>query len=77
MNTLCNREGKPSTVNHLLAQTQDVQDMVNSLNDAREFYDRGTAGSSGVSHVPSQPLSVLGPRGMVSRDSCLPHDTRN
>ena len=32
---------------------------------------------SGKSHVPSQPSSIPSPRGMRSRDSCLPHDTRN
>ena len=31
----------------------------------------------GVSHVPSQPLSVRSPRGMVSCDSGLPPDTQN
>ena len=33
--------------------------------------------SSGMSHVPSQPSRVPRPRGMLSRDSGLPHDTRN
>ena len=47
-----------STVNQLLAQVQDLQDKVNSSNDARGFYDPETASSSGVSHVPSQPLSI-------------------
>ena len=36
-----------------------------------------TASSSGVSHVPSQPLRIPSPRGMICRDSCLPHNTRH
>ena len=65
------QKGNPSTVNQLLAQIQDLQDKVNSLNHAREFYDPDTASSSGVSHVPSQPMSIQSPRGMISRDSCF------
>ena len=67
----------PSTVNQLLAQIQDLHDKINSLNDAGEYYDPETASSSGVSHVPSQPMSIPSPRRMISRDSCLPHDTQN
>ena len=33
--------------------------------------------SSGASHVPSQPLNIPSPSGMLSRDSGLPRDTRN
>ena len=65
-----------STVNQLLAQIQELQDKVNSLSDAREFYDPETASSSGISHV-SQLSSIPSRRSMISRDSCLPHDTRN
>ena len=43
----------------------------------RFFYDPETASSSGASHVPSQLLNIPSPRGMHSRDSGLPHDTRN
>ena len=28
-------------------------------------------------HVPSHPMSIPSPRGMISRDSCLQPDTRN
>ena len=48
-----------------------------SLNDARIFHDPETASSSGASHVPSQLLSIPSPRGTISRDFCLPHETRN
>ena len=27
-------------------------------------------------HVPSQPICIPSPRGLISRDSCLPLDTR-
>ena len=71
------QEGNPSTVNQLLAQILELQDKVKSLDDAKEFYGHETASSSGMSHVPSQPLSIPSPRGLICRDSCLPHDTRN
>ena len=67
----------PSTVNPLLAQIQDLQNKVDSSNYGREFYDPETASSSGKSHVPNQPLRIPSPRGIIRRDSCLPHDTRN
>ena len=42
--------------------------MSNSLNDAKELYDPETASSSGLSHVPSQPMSIASPRGSISRE---------
>ena len=66
-----------STVNQLLAQIQDSHDKVNSLNDAKDFFMiLKTASSAGLSHVPNHSMSILSLQGMVSRDSCLPHDTR-
>ena len=65
-----------STVNQLTVQIQGPQHKVNSLNDSREFYPE-TASSSGLSHVPSHPVSVRSPCGMLSRDFCLLLDTRN
>ena len=50
---------------------------VSSLNDAKEFHDPEHVSSSGFSHVPSQPMSIPSPRGMISRDSCVQPDTRN
>ena len=48
------RQGKnPTTVSQLLTQILDLQNKVNSLSDAREFYDAETASSSGATHVPS------------------------
>ena len=43
----------------------------------RIFFDPETASSSGLSHVSSQPMSIPSPKGMISRESCLPPDTRN
>ena len=71
------KKDNPFTVNQLLGQIQDLQDKMNSSNNTREFYDPQSASSSGVSHVPSQPLSIPSSRGMISSDSFLPHDTRN
>ena len=65
------QKDNPSTVNRLLARTQDLQDKMDSLSDAREFYDPGTASSSGMSHLPNHPMSIPSPRRMTSRDSCL------
>ena len=61
-----------SAVNQLTVQIQEFQDKVNSLNDSMEFNDPESASSSGLSHVPSHPLS-----GTLSRDSCLQPDTQN
>ena len=66
-----------STVNQLTVQIHELQDEVNSLNDARDFFDPETASSSGLFHVPSQLWSIPSPRGMISRDSCLHPDIRN
>ena len=63
------QERNPTTVSQLLTHIQDLQNKVNSLADAREFYDPETASSPGASHVPSQPLNIRG--------SGLPLDTRN
>ena len=67
----------PTTVSQLLTQIQDLQNKVNSLSDAREFYDPETASSPGASHVPSQRLTIPSPRTMPCRESGLPLDTRN
>ena len=41
-------------MNQLMFQMQELQDRVNSLSNAKEFYDPETASSSGLSHVPSK-----------------------
>ena len=60
----------------LLKQIQDLQDQVNSL-DEKEFHHPDTASSSGVSHLPSQPVVVPSSREVLGRDSGLPSMTRN
>ena len=71
------QERNPTTVSQLLTQIQDLQNKVNSLSEAREFYDPETASSSGATHVPDQPSTIPSPRTMPCRDSGLPHNTRN
>ena len=66
------QQRNPTTVSQLLTQVQDLQNKVNLLADTIEFYDPETASSSGASHVPSQPLIIPSPSGMLSRDSGLP-----
>ena len=63
------KEESKSTLNQLLAQIQDLQHMLNSLNDVKEFHDPEIARSSGSSHFPSQLLSVPSLRGMLSPES--------
>ena len=53
---------------------QEVKDLTKYLCNRG---DSETASSSGASHGPSQPLNILSPREMLSRDSGLPLDTRN
>ena len=64
-------------MSQLLTQIQDFQNNVNSLSKATEFYGPERATSSGATHVPSQPSTILGPRTIPCRDSGLPRDTRN
>ena len=66
------QERNPTAVSQLVTQIQDLQNKVNSLTDARDFHDPETAGSSRAFHVPSQPLNIPSPRGMLGRDSGLP-----
>ena len=71
------QERNPTNVSQLLAQIQDLQNQVNSLSDAREFYDPESGSSSGATHVPSQPSTIPSPRTLPRCDSGLRHDTRN
>ena len=58
-------EESKSTVDQFMAQIQELQDKVNSPSDAREFYDPETVRSSGLLHVPSQPVSIPSRRGLA------------
>ena len=71
------KKGTLSTMNQLLSQIRTLQDNVNALNEEKEFYDPETASSSGMSRVSSRHSRIPSPRGMLSRDSGLPHCTRN
>ena len=71
------QEKKPVTVSQLLTQIQDLQNKVNCLSEAREFYEPETASSSGATHAPSQHSAFPSPSTMPCRDSGLPHDPRN
>ena len=73
---MCKKKDEPSTMNQFLSPVQELQDKVNALNEEKEFYDPETASSFGMSHVPSQPSRTPSPRGMLCRDSGLPHHTR-
>ena len=64
-------------MNELTAQIQELQDKVKSMSDSREFQDVESACSSRLSHVPSQPVIVPSPCGMLSRDYCQRPDTRD
>ena len=64
----------PNTVSHLEDQIRKLQ--VNFLSDAREFHDPDSGSSSGISHVPDQPLITSSSRRKPSRDSLVPRDTR-
>ena len=65
---LCTQQEKNlSTVSQLLTPIQEIQNKVNSLNDARDSYDPETASSSGASHV-SQPTLEYS----ESQDTALP-----
>ena len=68
IDVLCmHQKRNPTTVSQqLLTQIQDLQNKVNSLPDAREFYDPETASSSGATHVPSKPATS------ESQDHALP-----
>ena len=49
------KEASKCAVNQLMVQIQELQDKVNPLNDAKEFYDPETAGNSGV--IPRSQLT--------------------
>ena len=69
------QERNPTRLSQLSTQIQDLQNKVNSLSDAREFYDPESGSSSGATHVPSQPPTMLSPRTMLRWDSGLPRNT--
>ena len=67
-----------SAVSQILTQIQHFASPGECF-ESREglFYDPKTANRSEVSHVPSQPLRLMSPTGMLSGGSGLPQKTRN
>ena len=70
------QERNPTTVSQFLTQIQDLQNKVNSLTDAREFYNPESGISSGATHVPDQTSTILSPRTLPRCDSGMPRDTQ-
>ena len=72
------QERNPSTVSQLMAQLRELPNKVNSLSDAREFYDPESGSSSGATHVPDQTSTIfLSPRTLPRSDSGSLRDTQN
>ena len=68
-------ERNPTTVSQMMAQIRESQNKVNSLSDAREFYDLEWGSSSGATHVPDRTSTILRPRTLPLCDSGFPRDT--
>ena len=58
-----------------MAHIVDLQNKVNSLSDAREFYDLESVSSSGATHVADQTSTILSSRTLPRCDSELPRKT--
>ena len=71
------QERNPATVSQLLTQIRELQNKVNSLSDAREFFDPESGSSSGATHLPDQASTILSSRTLPRCDSGLPRDTQN
>ena len=71
------QERNPTSVSQMMAQIRELQNKVNSLSDARVFYDPETASSSGATHVPDRTSTILSPRTLPRGDSGLSRDTLN
>ena len=70
------QERNPTTVSQMVAQIWELQNKVNSLSDAREFYDPESRSSSGATHVPEQTCTILSSSTLPRCHSGLPHDIR-
>ena len=60
-----------------MTQIRQLQNKVNSLSDAIEFYDLASGSSSGATHVPDRTSTILSSRTLPRSDSGLPRDTQN
>ena len=70
------QERNSTTVSQMMVQIRELQNKVNSLSDARKFYDPESGSSSGATYVPGQPSTLPSPKTMPRCDSGLLHDTR-
>ena len=61
----------------LLFQIRTLQEKVNVLYEKIECYHPETASSSGMFHVPSQPMWIPSPWDMLTRDSALSRCAQN
>ena len=62
------------TILELIGKIQELQDEISCMNDSRDFQDAESV-RSGLSHVPSQPVSFPPhpiPGGMLSRSTGMP-----
>ena len=72
------QERTPTTVSQKWTQIRGITELrVNSLSDAREFYDPESGSSSGATHVPDQTSTIMSPRTLPRCDYGLPRDTQN
>ena len=71
------QERNLTTVGQMMAQIRELQNKVNSLSDAREFYDPESGSSSEATHVPDRTSTILSPRTLPRCDSGLQGDTLN
>ena len=71
------QEKDPNTVSQLLKQVRELQDQVGSHSQRKKTFTILTQRSSGVSHLPSQPVVVPSSGEALGRDSGLPAMTRH
>ena len=69
------QERNPTAVSQVIAQIRELQNKMDSLSDAREFYYPEWGSSSGATHVPDQTSTTLSSRTLPRCDSGLPRDT--
>ena len=66
-----------TTVSQLMTQIRELQNKVNSMSDAGEFYGPESGSSSGATHVPDQASTILSPTTLPRCDFGLPRNTQN
>ena len=60
-----------------MAQIRELQNKVNSVSDARGFYDPESGSSSGATYVSDRTSTISSPRTLPRCDSGLPRDALN